>query len=125
MVWRAYAHLDDWRGAGPVNELTALVALVRRAMGLDQTLTPHADRVRRDFQTWILKRHAGAGEKFTEDQMEWLRMIRDHLATSFTIERTDLDYAPFDGQGGLGRMYALFGEGMDAVMTEMNEALSA
>ena len=125
MVWRAYAHLDDMRGADPVNELTALVALVRRAVGLDQTLTPHADRVRRDFQNWILKRHAGAGDKFTEDQMAWLRMIRDHLATSFTIERSDLDFAPFDGHGGLGRMYALFGEGMDAVMTEMNEALSA
>ena len=33
--------------------------------------------------------------------------------------------APFDAKGGLGRMYQLFGPGMDAVMDEMNEALSA
>ena len=69
-VWRAYAHLDDYKGENPVNELTALVALIRRVSGLDETLTRHSDRVRRNFQTWILKRHAGAGEKFSEEQMD-------------------------------------------------------
>ena len=58
-------------------------------------------------------------------QMAWLRMIRDHLATSFTIERDDLELAPFDAHGGLGRMYALFGDRMDDVMSEVNEALAA
>ena len=124
-VWRAYAHLDDYKGEQPVSELTALVALIRRVCGLDDTLTRHSDRVRRNFQTWILKRHAGAGEKFSEEQMAWLRMIRDHLASSIAIERDDLELAPFDAHGGLGRMYALFGDGMDAVMAEMNEALAA
>ena len=125
VVWRAYEHLDDYKGKQPVNELTALVALIRRVCGLDETLTRHSDRVRRNFQTWILNRHAGAGKKFSEEQMDWLRMIRDHLATSFTIERDDLEMAPFDARGGLGRMYALFGDRMDEVMAEMNEALAA
>ena len=125
VVWRAYVHLDDYKGEQPVNELTALVALIRRVCGLDEALTHHSDRVRRNFQTWILNRHAGAGEKFSEEQMDWLRMIREHLATSFTIERDDLEMAPFDAHGGLGRMYVLFGEGMDDVMAEMNEALAA
>ncbi len=124
-VWRAYAHLDDYKGDNPAGDLTALVALIRRVTGLDDTLTRHSDRVRRNFQNWILKRHSGAGEKFSEQQMEWLRMIRDHLATSFTIERDDLDMAPFNGKGGLGQMYSLFGDKMDGVMTEINEALSA
>ncbi|SNT76837.1 type I restriction enzyme, R subunit [Paracoccus seriniphilus] len=124
-VWRAYAHLDDYKGGNPASDLTALVALIRRVTGLDETLTRHSERVRRNFQNWVLKRHSGAGQKFTEEQMEWLRMIRDHLATSFTIERDDLEMAPFDGKGGMGQMYALFGDGMDEVMTEMNEALSA
>ena len=124
-VWRAYAHLDDYKGGHPASDLTALVALIRRVTGLDATLTRHSERVRRNFQHWILNRHSGAGEKFTEEQMAWLRMIRDHLATSFTIERDDLDLAPFDAKGGMGQMYALFGDRMDAVMAEMNEALSA
>ena len=125
LVWRAYAHLDDYKGRQPVNELTALVALIRRVCGLDETLTRHSDRVRRNFQTWILNRHAGAGEKFSEEQMDWLRMVRDHLATSFTIERADLEMAPFDAHGGLGRMHVLFGDTVEDIMAEMNEALAA
>lgn len=124
-VWRAYAHLDEFKGENPISELTQLVALIRRVTGLDDRLTANEDRVRRNFQNWILRRHQGAGEKFTEPQMEWLRMIRDHVATSFRIEVDDLDYSPFDALGGLGRMYGLFGGGYASVMDEMNEALSA
>ena len=124
-VWSAYAYLDKYKGENPVNELTALVALVRRVCGLDGTLTRHSDRVRRNFQDWILKRHAGAGEKYSEEQMDWLHMIRDHLAASIAIENSDLELAPFDGRGGLGRMYALFGDSMDDVMSEMNRVLAA
>ncbi|WP_110643767.1 DEAD/DEAH box helicase family protein [Salinicola sp. CPA57] len=125
IVWRAYSHLDDYKGGNPASDLTALVALIRRVTGLDEKLTCHSERVRRNFQNWVLNRHSGAGTKFTEEQMDWLRMIRDHLATSFTIERDDLDMAPFDGKGSMGQMYALFGDGMDKVMFEMNKALSA
>nr|WP_321483126.1 DEAD/DEAH box helicase family protein [uncultured Cohaesibacter sp.] len=124
-VWRAYAHLDDYKGGNPANDLTALVALIRRVTGLDETLMRNSDRVRRNFQDWIMKRHAGGGTKFSEQQMEWLHMIRDHLISSFTIERDDLELSPFDSRGGMGQMYALFGDKMDEVMTEMNEVLSA
>ncbi len=123
-VWRAYAHLDEFKGTAPGKELEALVALIRRVAGLDDTLTPHADRIRKNFQNWVLKRHAGKGDKFNEAQMDWLRMMRDHLATSFHIETDDLDMAPFDGQGGLGRMYQLFGNDMEPLMAEMNKAVA-
>jgi type I restriction enzyme, R subunit len=112
-VWRAYALLDEYKGADPTNELTALVALIRRVCGIDDKIAPFADIVRRNFQTWILKRHSGAGEKFTEDQMNWLRMIRDHITTSIHVERDDLDMSPFNAKGGLGKMHQLFGERMD------------
>lgn len=124
-VWRAYALLDDYRGTDPANELTALVALIRRVCGLDTNIAPYSNTVRRNFQSWILKRHSGAGEKFTGEQLAWLHMIREHIATSIHIDREDLDMAPFDAQGGLGRMYQVFGESMDRVLNEMNEALTA
>jgi len=124
-VWRAYALLDAYKGSDPATELTALVALIRRVCGIDQTLAPYADMVRRNFQTWILKRHSGAGTKFTGDQLEWLHMIRDHIATSIHIDREDLDMAPFDAKGGLGRLYQLFGANTDGLLDEMNEALTA
>jgi type I restriction enzyme R subunit len=124
-VWRAYALLDEYKGTDPANELTALVALIRRVCGLDDKIAPYAETVRRNFQTWILKRHSGAGHKFDDEQMEWLRMIRDHIASSIHIQRDDLDMAPFDAKGGLGKMYQLFGERIDTVLNEMNGALAA
>ena len=124
-VWQAYALLDEYTGGRPASELTALVALIRRVCGIDTTLSPYAETARRNFQQWIMTRHRGAGEKFNEEQMEWLRMIRDHIITSFHLERDDLDMAPFDSKGGLGRMYILFGDRMDGIIDELNEALAA
>lgn len=122
-VWQAYAHLDDYKGDNPVTELTALVALIRRVCGLDTTLTPHSSTVRRNFQRWILQTHAGSGEKFNEEQMNWLHLIRDHIANSFHLEQDDLDMSPFDAQGGLARMYQLFGDRMGWVIEEMNREM--
>jgi type I restriction enzyme, R subunit len=123
-VWDAYARLDALpANAKPLTELTALVALIRRACGIDGKLTPFADTVRRNYRDWILKKNAG--QPFTESQTAWLQLIRDHIMTSFRLERDDLDYAPFDAQGGLGKMHQLFGDQMDGMITEMNQALTA
>ncbi|MCC8995937.1 MAG: DEAD/DEAH box helicase family protein [Nitrosomonas sp.] len=121
-VWQAYAQLDNYKGQ-PISELTALVALIRRTCGIDETLTNYDAVVRRNFQNWIMKHHSGSGDKFNEAQMDWLRMVRDHIANSFHIERDDLDMAPFDAQGGLGKMHQLFGARMEPLLDELNEVL--
>ena len=124
-VWQAYVVLDEYKGGQPVSELTALVALIRRACGIDTTVSPYSETVRRNFQNWIMTHHSGGGEKFNEEQMAWLRMIRDHIITSFHLDRDDLDMAPFDAKGGMGQMYKLFGDRMDNVIDDLNEALAA
>ena len=124
-VWRAYALLDDYKGENPVSELTALIALIRRACGIDKKVSRHSETVRKNFQDWIMKHHSGGGEKFNKEQMEWLHMIRDHIINSFHIEKDDLDMAPFDAKGGMGKMYKLFGEDMNKLIDELNEVLAA
>ena len=124
-VWQAYAVLDEYNGNQPISGLTALVALIRRVCGIDATISPYSDTVRRNFWIWIMKHHSGSGEKFNNEQMEWLRMIRDHIISSFHLDRDDLERAPFDGKGGMGQMYNLFGDRMDNVIDELNEALAA
>ena len=47
---------------------------------------------------------------FTPEQLTWLRLIRDHIATSLSIELDDLDYTPFNQEGGLGKAHQLFGD---------------
>lgn len=123
-VWMAYAQIDDYKGEQPISELTALVALVRRASGIDEKICPYADTVRRNFQNWIMKRHSGDGQKFNDEQMAWLRMIRDHMINSFHMDKHDLEMAPFDSKGGIGKMYHLFGNRMDDLIEELNEAMA-
>jgi type I restriction enzyme, R subunit len=123
-VWEAYARLDALpENAKPLTELTALVALIRRACGLDAALTPFDATVRRNYRDWILKKNAG--QPFNESQTAFLQLIRDHIMTSLRFERDDLDFAPFDAQGGLGKMHQLFGDSMDGLIEEINGELVA
>ncbi len=123
-VWQAFEQVEKVSGRSPKNELTALVSLIRRITSIDGTLTAFEQTVDRNFQKWVFGKQAGAAAKFTEEQMTWLRMIKEHIISSVHIEKEDLDYAPFDGQGGIGKMHQLFGDEVDAVMDEMNKALA-
>ena len=57
--------------------------------------------------------------------MDWLRMLRDHIAVSMSIAVEDLDLSPFDSRGGLGKFYELFGNEYENVLDEVNYALLA
>ena len=124
-VWQAYRQLDSYKGEQPLSDLTALVALIRRVCGIDSSINTFDGTVRRNFQNWIMKHHSGGAAKFNEAQMDWLRMVRDHIANSFHIEKEDLEMSPFDAQGGLGKMHQLFGNQMDNLLVELNEVLVA
>lgn len=129
IVWNAYEQTDNVAGHNPAgnpkNDLIALVSVVRRAIGIDAVLTPYDRTVDRNFQQWILKKNAGQHNRFSKEQMEWLYMLKDQIATSIHIEADDLDYTPFDAKGGRGKMWQLFGEEMDEIIQELNEALAA
>jgi type I restriction enzyme R subunit len=123
-VWQAYEQLEKVNGNSPKKELTALVSLIRRVTDIDPVLTAYDLTVNRNFQNWVFKKQAGT-VKFNEEQMEWLRMIKDYVTGSFHLEIDDLDYQPFDIMGGRGRMYQLFGNEMNGIISELNEALAA
>ncbi|MCP9236550.1 DEAD/DEAH box helicase family protein [Lewinella sp. JB7] len=125
-VWEAYAKLEKVKGGKPESELVALVSLLRRVAGPDERLTDYPGQVDRNYKRWIFARNNDTGvTKFTEEQLDWLRMIRDHVKQSFHLEADDLDYAPFDQRGGRGGMHRAFGKEMNAVIAEMNEILVA
>jgi type I restriction enzyme R subunit len=124
-VWGAYALFDKVDARSPKSELIALVSLLRRVTGLDELLTPYDKTVDRNFQTWVFRKQEGAAVKFNEEQMAWLRMIKEHIASSVHLDMDDLDNAPFDGQGGIGKMHQLFGNEMYAIVEELNEVLVA
>ncbi len=124
-VWNAYAALEEVKSEQPKDELTALVSLIRRACDIDSELKAFDKTIDENFKNWIFKQNAGQHNRFTNEQMDWLRMIKDHVVSSYHIELDDLDYTPFDSQGGRGKMFQLFGNEMNEIINELNEVLAA
>ncbi len=126
ILWRAYETLDKdkVRGASSGRLLTDMVSLVRFALHQQDELIPYAEQVRQRFQNWLAQQ-ANMGHQFTAQQIRWLEMIRDHIATSLEIEIEDFDYAPFAEEGGLGRASQVFGKDLAPLLKELNEVLAA
>ena len=125
-LWDAFAVTapDQVKGRTQAGRFADLVALVRFALKQQPVLAPFADSVSERFDEWLAGK-AKAGTVFTPEQLVWLRLIRDHIATSLTIETDDFDFAPFSQRGGLGKVYQLFGEKLPALLEELNEVLAA
>ena len=124
-LWDCYAiRRPEKVKRGTMAQLTDLISIIRFEMGYTDNLSPFVDRVNYNFMQWTLRRYAGAVH-FTEEQMAWLRLIKDHIAVSLSIEPEDLDLNPFDRKGGLGRFYDVFGDGSEAILQEMNVELVA
>mgnify|MGYP001042909174 CR=1 FL=1 len=122
-LWRAYETLDrsKVRGAGPAKLLTNIISLVRYAIGEADALEPFPLTVEQRFEQWL----AQQDRQFTEQQLAWLLMMRDHIAASANITLDDFKLAPFADHGGAMRVYQLFGEELEAIVTQMNEVLAA
>ena len=124
-LWECYAIKKPEKiKRGTVAQLTDLISIIRFEMGYSDNLAPFADKVNYNFMQWTLRRNAGAVH-FTDEQMEWLRLIKDHIAVSLSIKPEDLDLSPFDRKGGLGRFYDVFGDQYEAILQEMNVELVA
>ena len=122
-LWRAYERLDQSKvkGAGPDKLLTNIISLVRFAIGDTATLEPYKDTVDRRFREWLNNQE----KKFSQEQMAWLEMIKDHIATSLRIEIDDFENIPFQAKGGAIKVYQLFGDMLDTILEALNEQLAA
>ncbi|GAA4446126.1 type I restriction-modification enzyme R subunit C-terminal domain-containing protein [Nibrella saemangeumensis] len=123
-VWKAYEALETVNGKQPQSELIALVSLIRRVLEIDPALTAYDLTVNRNFQNWVFRKQAGT-LKFSEEQMEWLRLMKDFIAKSVHLDREDFELSPFNGKGGLGKLWGLFGKQAFPIVDELNEYLAA
>lgn len=121
-LWSAYARVQasQVKGAGVKRQMTDVISLLRFALGVDAELQPFADEVDRRFQAWIFRHNAQRGAAFTPEQTEWLRLMKNHIASSCAICRDDFDYAELAARGGLQKAWGVFGAELDAVMGELN-----
>jgi len=126
-VWQAYKRLEATlvRGAPSDKVLTDVISLVRFATGQAELLEPYAARVEQKFNLWI-GRQKKAGKEFSDEQMNWMRAIKDYLAANVEIAPADLmrDH-PFTDWGGVVAARKLFGTKLNGMLDELTEALAA
>ncbi len=125
VLWRAYETLDQSkvRGSGG-RMLTDIVSLVRFALHKEDELVPFAEQVEERFQNWLGQQEKHS-RRFTDEQRQWLVLMRDHIAASLGVEMDDFDYAPFAQRSGAGKVYQVFGKELDGLLDELNEVLAA
>jgi len=123
-LWAAYKTLEQnkVRGASSQRKLTDIVSLIRFALHREGELAPYVEGVELRFERWMAAQEL-RGRSFTREQRRWLEMIRDHIAQSLEIAVGDFEYAPFVGEGGLGKARQVFGSELKALMDELNGAL--
>jgi type I restriction enzyme R subunit len=125
-LWDAFAAARPGKvkGRSQVGRFADLVALVRFALEQQPVLKPFSDSVHERFNEWLMDK-AKTGVKFSGDQLTWLNLICDHIATSLSIEPEDLELSPFNQRGGLGKAHQLFGAELPKLLEELNEVLAA
>ncbi|HZZ81422.1 MAG TPA: DEAD/DEAH box helicase family protein [Gemmataceae bacterium] len=124
-LWQAYELVEpkNVKGKGG-KHLVDVIALVRHAIDPKSPLAPVFVTVDERYQKWLADKEA-AGVTFTANQHRWLDAIRDHIASSLSIEQEDLDEVPFNQIGGLGKAYELFGDSLSALLDDLNARLAA
>ena len=124
LLWQAYVQLDKSKvkGAGPQKLLTNIISLIRFATGESDMLEPFPETITQRFNTWIEEQETN-GVEFTPEQIEWLLMIKNHISSSVNIEMDDFENVPFNQKGGMVRAYQLFGQELNNIIVELNEAL--
>lgn len=116
-LWFAYQQRFPNRVQGNVEQRTDLISLVRFANGESIFLEPFRVAVNRNFEEWL------EGGYFTSEQLHWLTLIRDHIATSLDIRMDDFEYTPFSELGNGAKVYELFGDDLSDILKDLTEKL--
>ena len=125
-LWNCYYVRDKEKvKKSEINQLIDVISIIKYELGQINELNSFSSRIKQNFKEWMFKKNNSQGFIFTEEQVRWLQLIRDHIITSISIEDSDLEYAPFDSLGGLGKYYQLFGSNYLNILNEMNVALVA
>ncbi len=101
-----------------------LISLIRFAIGKSVILEPFSDTVDSRFNKWLAEQQL-LGKSLTPEQLAWLAMIKDHIATSLSMAKQDFELSPFYEKGGAVKFYNNFGEKANNILEELNEVLAA
>ena len=125
IVWAAYEALEAARVTHNDHaRLTDLVSLLRFTLGVDDDLVPYADRVRENYEGWLLQQEQ-AGVTYTEVERWWLDRMADVIASSASLSDDDLEQSPFTERGGIDGAIRDLGDRAAGLIETLNTELTA
>lgn len=120
-LWRAYQQLESKKVKGSsTNKMVDFISLIKFELGKTHELTPYLDTVDKRFSEWLGKQKE-AGVTFTQEQLNWLEKIKEHIATTAEVIPDDLENPPFQQWGGLGKATKIFGNNFNTMLIQLNE----
>jgi len=123
LLWSAYKRLEKSKVKdNPKKMLTDLISIIRFSIGQEDVLVPFDEKVNERFEKWLAQQES-SGRKFTQEQKEWLVMIKDQISASMVAKLDDMDYSPFVQRGGRMKLYNLFGDDYEKILEELHEVL--
>ncbi|TDC25687.1 DEAD/DEAH box helicase [Streptomyces sp. 8K308] len=126
-LWTYYADLGaavQSPGGGREAGVPDLISLIRYELGVEAELRPYRETVNERFEGWLLRQEQ-AGARFSEEQMWWLRAIRDVVASDVGISTGEFNAEPFKGRGGgRGFAHAFSGRDVRDLLDELNRELA-
>ena len=124
-LWSAYRRLMGNRVRGnPAKTLTDVIALVRFALGTEETLAPFSATVLQRYNLWM-GREKNAGRIYGPEALGWLDAIREYLATNVEMTLPDMQ-EQFAERGGILAARRVFGaERLAPLLDELTQALVA
>jgi len=124
-VWNAFQRIDPEKvkPIGDKKNPANIIALTQFALGKIDTLEPFLDKVGIKFNEW-LERQKEEGKKFTEEELDWLNMMKNYYSTFLEISMTSFNQPPFVNKGGAAKAYKLFGHDLNKILFELNETLT-
>jgi type I restriction enzyme R subunit len=100
--------------------LVDIISMVKHAARTDEPLYTAQQRVNRA----MMKITGGRG--FTDEQMQWLERIREHLIENLSVDQSDFDALPiFSRYGGWARANRIFEGELPDLLKQFNEGIAA
>ena len=100
--------------------LADIISMVKHSANETQPLLTAEERVDRAMV------RVTAGRIFTDEQQQWLDLIREHMIVNLAIELPHFDMAPiFERKGGLNKARTLFDADLERLIADLNYEVAA
>ncbi|MEO8446927.1 MAG: type I restriction-modification enzyme R subunit C-terminal domain-containing protein [bacterium] len=123
-IWNAFYRVDSTHVTplGDQKNPANIISLTQFAVGKTDTLEPFTEKVNKKFDDWI-RANESEGRTFNNDEMEWLVMMKNYVASFLEIDMISFNQPPFINKGGAAKAYNVFGHDLNRILFEMNEKL--